>query len=148
MIEHTPAKKRVIVLANHRQARFVLAKGIKVHETILCLSNRAEEHSEPLSSPRVGHDKGTADSHFFPSHTDFKEVEKEAFAHEITSHILKVFPAYDELILACDPKMLGLLKKELNHHSSVKIYKTMPLNEVDIDPKNLEEKLWGGTEGR
>ena len=85
MPEHRHTKKRLVVLANHRRARFVLSKGVKIHETVLCLSNRAEEHILPLSHHRRGHDKGLADSHFFPPHTQFKEIEKEAFAHEIST---------------------------------------------------------------
>lgn len=136
-----PAKKRLVVLANHRKARFVLTNGIKVHETLLCLSNLAEEHLEPLSHHRTGHDKGTADSHFFPSHTNFKEIEKEAFAHEIAKEIVKHQPDSKEVILACEPKMLGLLKKELSHHKSISVYKTFSFDKVDIENSALEEKL-------
>lgn len=141
MSEHTHAKKRLIVLANHRRSRFILAKGIKAHETLVCLSNLAEGHSEPLSHPRVGHDKGAADSHFFPSHTNFKEIEKEAFAHEIMKEIEKQRPLFEELILICEPKMLGLVRKELSHHKSIKIYKTLSLDNIDIESEALEEKL-------
>lgn len=136
-----PAKKRLIVLANHRKARFVLTKGIKVHQTLLCLSNLAEEHLEPLSHHRTGHDKGTADSHFFPSHTNFKEIEKEAFAHEIAKEIVKHHGQGEEVALVCEPKMLGLLKKELSHHKLISLYKTIAFDKVDIDDAALEEKL-------
>lgn len=138
-------RKRLIILANHRQARLVRANGLKVQETVLCLSNASENHVDPLSRPRIGHDKGMADSHFFPPHTQFKEIEKEQFAHEIAKEVLHVHLSYDEIILACEPKMLGLLKKELSHYKAINIYKTFSLDAVGIEDSQLEAKILEAT---
>lgn len=134
-------KKRLVILANHRKARFVLTNGIKVDQTLLCLLNQEEAPFGPLSHHGTGHDKGTADSHFFPSHTHFKDIEKEAFAHEIAKEALRHQTDSGEVVLVCEPKMLGLLKKELAHHRSVSVYKAFSFDMVDIDDMALEEKL-------
>lgn len=142
MPQHIHAKKRLVILANHRQARLVLAKGIKIHDTLSCLSNREELHSAPLSHHGVGHDKGHADTHFFPDHKEFRMIEKESFAHEITKEVLRLRPEYDEeVILVCEPKMLGLLKKEIERHRPLEVYKTLSLDCVEIDSAELEKKL-------
>ena len=135
------AKKRLIVLANHRQARILTALGLRVQETLVCLSNTSENHPEPLSRSHLGHDKGAADSQFFPPHTAFKDIEKEQFAHEISKEVGNLYRSYDDIVLACEPKMLGLLRKELSHYKLLNIYKAFSLDEVEIGAEELESKI-------
>ncbi|MFN7662673.1 MAG: host attachment protein [Alphaproteobacteria bacterium] len=135
-------KKRLIVLANHRQARLVSALGVKVKETLQCVWNSAEAHPHALSQSHVGHEKGRADSHFFPPHTESKEVEKEQFAHHLCKEIEKIYRSFDEVVLACEPRMMGLIKKELSHFKLLTIYKTVSLDDVEISNEDLEHKVF------
>ena len=135
------ATTRLIILANHREARFFKAKGLKIQNSfpLKNMKNENEGSHEPNTLHNGYAQKLSTPSHFLDPHSAAKEVEKEQFAREVATEALKLATDYDEIILACEPKMLGLLKRNLNGKAVVS--ETIPLDQISIKLAKLEEKV-------
>ncbi len=142
MISH---HKRLIIAANHRQARFIESHGLNVKNLVLDIHNEHEGAVELVRhSSSYARESGPHSS--LDHHTPLKTIEKEDFAHKI-AHSLKATlnndKHYEEVILLAEPKMLGLLREELKKSQPhLSIYKEISLDPAHMDLKTIEEKVF------
>jgi protein required for attachment to host cells len=136
---------RLIVVANHEKAQMFRAEGRKIHEKLEELENEEAGTLQPRSRRQgLSQHMGVAGHFFFP-HTGIKEVEKESFARVLSHEIYKRMGNgdFDELILVAEPKMLGLIRKNLHHsYSNVPIHKALNLDVTTLNMKALEAKVF------
>jgi protein required for attachment to host cells len=137
---------RLIVVADHRKAQLFRAEGRKIHELIEQFQNEEDGTTQPQDRHQgLSQFRGVVSGHFYSPQTDAKEVEKESFARVLTHEIHKRMGngKFDELILVAEPKMLGLLRKNLKHHTNhVPIHKALNLDVTSLDMKALEAKVF------
>jgi protein required for attachment to host cells len=136
---------RLIVVADHRKAQMFRAEGRKIHEAVGQLENKEAGSLQPRSRREgLSQHMGVAGHFFFP-HTEVKEVEKESFARLLSHEIYKKMEngSFEELILVAEPKMLGLLRKNLKHSfSHILIHKALNLDVTTLNMKELEAKVF------
>lgn len=136
---------RLIVVADRKKAQMFRAEGRKIQEKLEELENEEAGSLQPRNrreslSPHMG-----VSGHFYVPHTDMKDVEKESFARILSHEIYKRMGngTFDELILVAEPKMLGLIRKNLNQsYSNVPIHKTLNLDATTLNMKALEAKVF------
>jgi protein required for attachment to host cells len=137
---------RLIVVADHKKAQLFRAEGRKIHELIEQFQNEEAGTQEPQSRRQgLSQFRGVVSGHFYNPHTEIKDVEKESFARVLSNEINKRMGngKFDELILVAEPKMLGLLRKNLNQSNNhVPIHKTLNLDVTTLNMKALEDKVF------
>jgi protein required for attachment to host cells len=133
-----------ILLADGKHAR------ILCHETIgKALEIRASFNHEALPTRQLGSDRpgrvfeSTGAMHHSMDNTDWHQEEEENFIHHvavtINDHALQQH--FDRLILIAPPHTLGVLRKQLNAHSTAKIIGEVPRNLLHADSRSLKEHL-------
>ena len=137
--------KRLIIAANHRQARFIESHGILVKNLVLELHNEHEGTLE-LNRHSSSYTRQSGPHSSLDHHTPPKTIEKEDFAHKISlslKNTLDNHTHYKEIILIAEPKMLGLLRAQLKHsHPHLPIYKDLSIDPAHMDLQTIEEKVF------
>ena len=121
--------KRIIVFAHYKGVRFIEGQGMVVHGVL------AELHNEHVGT----HDEAEHRTHE-------RCMEKEKFSHQIChelKRILELSPSHTEVILVAEPKMLGLLREDMEKElAHVTVYKALHVDPARLSLKDIEAKIF------
>lgn len=142
-------KKRLLLVADSKLAKFYLAEGFKIKNLVKEISVDELDIHHDRQARKTGrfHKSSGSGPRFFDPHSTAKELDRKDFCKVVIQDILDLLSEgnYDQLILVCGPKMLGDFRneftpsfkdinivefgKELIHHDITEIEKEI-LNEL------------------
>ena len=110
-------KRRLLLVADSKLAKFYLAEGFKITNLIKEITSEdfeIDHGRQPRKTGRFNKSSGSG-PRFFDPHSDAKELDRRGFCKIIVQEILNFLDKdhYDQLILVCGPKMLGDLRSDL-----------------------------------
>ncbi len=139
-------KDTLIVVASHNKARFLVARERKILHERPSMQNdvvgsydhhtKHDGFSKPMSGP----------GSYYTPHTDQKTVEKEHFAQALCcaiDHIMQEIKAKDVIVIA-EPKLLGLIRKDIEHHDHrhIQVERTLNLDLIHASAHDIESRLF------
>lgn len=130
--------KKLIIVADSSRAQILKANGRKIHCVVQEIENKNLGSHDVLRRK----DCRTGDGHFYDPHSTVKDIENMAFARELTKkiNIQMLKNCCDSIILVAPPKMLGILRKQLNPH--IHIDKSLPKEATHLDIQELEDTIF------
>jgi protein required for attachment to host cells len=135
-------RKKLIIIIDKNHLRLFEGIGFKITKQI---NEIQVEHKHPHPGLRQSFrgNSVSAAAHFFDPHTDADEVELEEHAKTIIEHLKAFYSQTNEFasaILVAAPKMLGLVRKNLDQKIKNIITKEIP-KDLSYHDKTQIEKI-------
>ena len=144
VFHHHPAPRTWVLTADERQAKIFRRHGERL-EFIGEALPTSPGAPDDLTHESVGHIAGSTDfvHHKLESHAAAGEHEHVLFARQIGNWLEAAVreDAFDRIIIAAPPRMLGLLRKSVNRKVRARTIAELDKNLTPLPEEKLREEL-------